>query len=171
MGLSPKRPRSAAPLADLVGRTVGDAFARQGFAAVEVVTHWQDIVGEDLARRSEPLRLHRRIAGSGRGRLCARGAAPSARHHRAREPLFRLALCRAACNPARTGCLTAEAAGSSQGTRGGRNRKDAAGDRKIRGRCARPFGGTARRTYSRAAPQVTRLLWWHPTLATIRAAV
>lgn len=57
MAVSPKRPRNAAPLADLVGKTVGDAFARQGFAAVEVVTHWQDIVGEDLARRSEPLKL------------------------------------------------------------------------------------------------------------------
>jgi hypothetical protein len=57
MAAPPKRPRNAAPLADLVGKTVGDAFARQGFAAVEIVTHWQDIVGEDLARRSEPIKL------------------------------------------------------------------------------------------------------------------
>lgn len=55
---APTRPkRNAAPLADLVGKTVGDAFARQGFAAVEIVTHWQEIVGEDLARRSEPIKL------------------------------------------------------------------------------------------------------------------
>jgi hypothetical protein len=57
MGLPPKRPRNAAPLADLVGKTVGDAFARQGFAAVEIVTHWKEIVGDDLARRSEPIKL------------------------------------------------------------------------------------------------------------------
>jgi len=57
MAASPKRPRNAAPLADLVGKTVGDAFARQGFAAVEIVTHWQEIVGEDLAKRSEPIKL------------------------------------------------------------------------------------------------------------------
>jgi hypothetical protein len=57
MAASPKRPRNAAPLADLIGKTVGDAFARQGFAAVEIVTHWQEIVGEDLAKRSEPIKL------------------------------------------------------------------------------------------------------------------
>jgi hypothetical protein len=57
MAFSPKRPRNAAPLADLVGKTVGDAFARQGFAAVEIVTQWQAIVGEDLAKRSEPIKL------------------------------------------------------------------------------------------------------------------
>lgn len=57
MTAPPKRPRNAAPLADLVGKTVGDAFARQGFAAVEIVTHWQEIVGEDLAKRSEPMKL------------------------------------------------------------------------------------------------------------------
>ena len=57
MAPSPKRPRNAAPLADLVGKTVGDAFAKQGFAAVEIVTHWQEIVGDDLAKRSEPIKL------------------------------------------------------------------------------------------------------------------
>ncbi len=57
MAVPPKRPRNASPLADLVGKTVGDAFARQGFAAVEIVTHWPEIVGDDLARRSEPIKL------------------------------------------------------------------------------------------------------------------
>lgn len=52
-----KRSRYAAPLADLVGRAVADAFAKQGFAAVEIVTHWEDVVGADLAKRCEPLRL------------------------------------------------------------------------------------------------------------------
>ncbi len=57
MSPSPRRFRSAAPLADLVGNCLNAAFARQGFAAVEIVTHWEDIVGADLARRSEPMRL------------------------------------------------------------------------------------------------------------------
>ncbi len=57
MTVPPRRPRSAAPIADLVGKAVGDAFARQGFAAVEIVTHWEDIVGPELARRSEPVKL------------------------------------------------------------------------------------------------------------------
>ena len=52
-----KRFRSAAPLADLVGKAVADAFAKQGFAAIEIVTHWEDVVGADLARRCEPIRL------------------------------------------------------------------------------------------------------------------
>jgi hypothetical protein len=52
-----KRYRSAAPLADLVGKAVADAFAKQGFAAIEIVTHWEDVVGADLARRCEPMRL------------------------------------------------------------------------------------------------------------------
>jgi hypothetical protein len=57
MAVPPKRPRNAAPLADLVGKTIGDAFARQGFAVVEIVTHWPEIVGEELAKRSEPMKL------------------------------------------------------------------------------------------------------------------
>jgi hypothetical protein len=57
MATPTKRPRNAAALADLVGKTIGDALSRQGFASVEIVTRWQDIVGEDLARRSEPMKL------------------------------------------------------------------------------------------------------------------
>jgi hypothetical protein len=45
------------PLADLVGATLQSAFARQGFAAVDIVSHWEDIVGPELAGRTEPLRL------------------------------------------------------------------------------------------------------------------
>jgi hypothetical protein len=52
-----KKRFSATPLADLIGRAINNAFARQGFAAVEIVTHWEDIVGGELARRSEPMRL------------------------------------------------------------------------------------------------------------------
>lgn len=54
---APKKRWSARPLADLVNTTVNEAFARQGFAAIEIVTHWEDIVGPELAGRSEPMRL------------------------------------------------------------------------------------------------------------------
>jgi hypothetical protein len=47
----------AKPLADLVGDTLRAAFARQGFAAVEIITHWEEIVGAELAGRTEPVRL------------------------------------------------------------------------------------------------------------------
>ena len=52
-----RRFRNAAPLADYVGRAVGDALAKRGFASMEIVTHWEEIVGPDLARRSEPAKL------------------------------------------------------------------------------------------------------------------
>ncbi|HEY7457966.1 MAG TPA: DciA family protein [Xanthobacteraceae bacterium] len=44
-------------MADLVAGALRSAFARQGFAAVDIVSHWDDIVGPELAGRSEPLRL------------------------------------------------------------------------------------------------------------------
>ena len=53
-----KRAKSyARPLADLVRRTLADTFARQGFASTELVTHWNDIVGAEVAAHCEPLRL------------------------------------------------------------------------------------------------------------------
>jgi len=45
------------PLADLVGGALRSAFARQGFAAVDIISHWEDIVGPELAARTEPVRL------------------------------------------------------------------------------------------------------------------
>jgi len=47
----------AKPLSDLVSRALQSAFARQGFAAVDIVNHWEDIVGPELAGRTEPVRL------------------------------------------------------------------------------------------------------------------
>src|SRR5262249_280924 len=47
----------ARPLADLVRRTLADTFARQGFASTELVTHWDDIVGPEIAAHCEPIRL------------------------------------------------------------------------------------------------------------------
>jgi len=53
-----KRAKSyARPLADLVRRTLADTFARQGFASTELVTHWNDIVGAEIAAHCEPMRL------------------------------------------------------------------------------------------------------------------
>jgi hypothetical protein len=44
----------ARPLADLLRVTIKDAFARQGFAATELVTRWPSIVGPEIAAHSEP---------------------------------------------------------------------------------------------------------------------
>jgi len=53
------KPRRAQgrPLADLVSGALQSAFKRQGFAAVDIISHWEDIVGPELAGRTEPLKL------------------------------------------------------------------------------------------------------------------
>jgi hypothetical protein len=45
------------PLSDLVSRCLGDVFAKQGFASTELVTHWADIVGQDVAALAEPIKM------------------------------------------------------------------------------------------------------------------
>jgi hypothetical protein len=45
------------PLAELIGRAVGDVFAKQGFASGELVTHWPEIVGDEVAAHAEPIKL------------------------------------------------------------------------------------------------------------------
>jgi hypothetical protein len=45
------------PLADLVALCVADVFARQGFTSREIVTHWDDIVGAEIAALAEPVRM------------------------------------------------------------------------------------------------------------------
>jgi hypothetical protein len=45
------------PLADLVVMCVADVFARQGFTSCEIVTHWDDIVGAEIAALAEPMRM------------------------------------------------------------------------------------------------------------------
>lgn len=47
----------ARPLRDLLGKTVGDTFRKQGFASAELVTRWTEIVGADIAARSEPIKI------------------------------------------------------------------------------------------------------------------
>jgi hypothetical protein len=47
----------ARSLADVARRTLADTFARQGFASTELVTHWDAIVGEEIAAHCEPMRI------------------------------------------------------------------------------------------------------------------
>jgi hypothetical protein len=45
------------PLRDLLGKIVGDAYTRQGFASAELVTRWAEIAGTDVAAISEPIKI------------------------------------------------------------------------------------------------------------------
>ena len=45
------------PLADLVTTCVTGVFERQGFTSCELVTHWDDIVGPEIAAFAEPIRM------------------------------------------------------------------------------------------------------------------
>jgi hypothetical protein len=59
------KPSQPKALADLIGRSVGAVFRRQGFASTEIVTHWDDIVGPDIAAVAEPVRMRWMRARSG----------------------------------------------------------------------------------------------------------
>lgn len=48
---------SARPLGKLVGKTLADVFQRQGFASPDLVSHWADIVGPDIANHAQPLKI------------------------------------------------------------------------------------------------------------------
>ena len=45
------------PIADLIKPCLGEAFARQGFASSDIVTHWPEIVGREVAAHAEPIRM------------------------------------------------------------------------------------------------------------------
>jgi hypothetical protein len=45
------------PLRELLNRCLGDTFAKQGFASTDIVTHWAEIVGPEIAAHAEPMRL------------------------------------------------------------------------------------------------------------------
>jgi hypothetical protein len=47
----------AKPLADVLRKTVKDVFAKQGFAATELVTRWPEIVGPEIAAHCEPEKI------------------------------------------------------------------------------------------------------------------
>ncbi len=42
------------PLSDLLGATLNERFAQQGFASRELITRWADIAGADIAAHCEP---------------------------------------------------------------------------------------------------------------------
>ena len=50
-------PISAKPLAAIVGRTIDDVFAKQGFASRELITRWREIAGAEIAEHSQPLKI------------------------------------------------------------------------------------------------------------------
>src|SRR5580658_10120228 len=50
-------PISAKPLSVLLNDLFSDAYAKQGFAARELVTRWAEIAGPEIARHSEPLKI------------------------------------------------------------------------------------------------------------------
>jgi hypothetical protein len=53
----PKKSSNLRPLADVLRKTLGDAFAKQGFASVELVTRWPQIVGAEIAAHSQPEKI------------------------------------------------------------------------------------------------------------------
>jgi hypothetical protein len=55
--MSKPGPLSAKPLSVLLGDVFSDAYARQGFAARELVTRWAEIAGAEIAAHSEPLKM------------------------------------------------------------------------------------------------------------------
>jgi hypothetical protein len=50
-------PISAKPLSVLLSDVFSDAYARQGFAARELVTRWAEIAGSEIAAHAEPLKM------------------------------------------------------------------------------------------------------------------
>ncbi|HEY4203614.1 MAG TPA: DciA family protein [Xanthobacteraceae bacterium] len=55
--MSKPGPISAKPLSTLLGGVFSDAFAKQGFAARELVTRWAEIAGPQIAASTEPLKI------------------------------------------------------------------------------------------------------------------
>lgn len=47
----------AKPLSGLLSDVFSEAYAKQGFAARELVTRWTEIAGADIARHAEPLKI------------------------------------------------------------------------------------------------------------------
>src|SRR3954468_21871413 len=50
-------PISAKPLSLLLSEVFSEAYAKQGFAARELVTRWKEIAGAEVAAHSEPLKI------------------------------------------------------------------------------------------------------------------
>src|SRR5579871_3004836 len=55
--MSKPGPISAKPLSILLSEVFSDAYAKQGFAARELVTRWAEIAGNEFAIHCEPLKM------------------------------------------------------------------------------------------------------------------
>jgi hypothetical protein len=55
--MSKPRPISAKPLSVMLNDVFADVYARQGFAARELVTRWAEIAGPAVAAHAEPLKM------------------------------------------------------------------------------------------------------------------
>ena len=51
------KPPRLRPLGEFISNSLGEAARLQGFTELELLTRWPEIVGEDLAGASEPMRL------------------------------------------------------------------------------------------------------------------
>jgi hypothetical protein len=49
--------KDARKLSELLRKTLGEAFAKQGFASIELVTRWRDIVGPEFAEHTQPEKI------------------------------------------------------------------------------------------------------------------
>ena len=55
--MSKPGPLSAKPLSVLLSSVFSEAYAKQGFAARELVTRWSEIAGASVAAHSQPLKI------------------------------------------------------------------------------------------------------------------
>ena len=55
--MSKPGPISAKPLSVLLSDVFSEAYAKQGFAARELVTRWSEIAGPEISAHSEPLKI------------------------------------------------------------------------------------------------------------------
>jgi hypothetical protein len=55
--MSKPGPISAKPLSAILGKTIDEVFARQGFASRELVTRWTEIAGPEIAAHSQPMKV------------------------------------------------------------------------------------------------------------------
>src|SRR6516165_5351180 len=55
--MSKTGPIRAKPLSILLNDVFAEAYAKQGFAARELVTRWAEIAGKEIAAHSEPIKL------------------------------------------------------------------------------------------------------------------
>jgi hypothetical protein len=46
------------PLSELLSATLSDVLKAQGFASTEIISRWNDIVGDEVAAHSEPLKIN-----------------------------------------------------------------------------------------------------------------